>query len=137
MYEWNEFFEIAKEFYDARNNNPSILARKETMLRNSISRAYYAAYHKALRYLSTHGLNPLSPNESHTYVKDHLDDPVNPNENKISKKLNEIRVRRKKADYDNVYNGNIEKEAEATLKTTSEIINEISQRKPGSYTPIN
>jgi uncharacterized protein (UPF0332 family) len=133
MYDWNEYLEIAKELYSNRNNSPSNPLRKQTMLRNAISRAYYAAFHKSQSYLVTHGWNPPRDEGSHRSVINNVDKYKDANETAISTELDRAFTSRKRADYDNVFPVNIEKEADATIKRVSKIVEELGKRRRGLY----
>lgn len=135
MYDWNEYLEISKEFYSNRNYTPSNPLREQTMLRNAISRAYYAAFHKSLSYLETHGWNPPRERDKgiHRSVINNVDNYKEANETAISTELDRAFTSRKRADYDNIFSVNIEKEAEATIRRVSKIVEEIGKRRRGPY----
>ena len=130
-YDWTDYLDISKEIINTCSKKSSSLSRKETLFRIAISRAYYAAFHKCHDYIKTYGVR-LDTNGIHRDVIDNIDKHIQSSEVKVAVDLDRAFTSRKKADYNDVFNG-LEKEAAIMILRVQNIINAISARKVGSY----
>jgi uncharacterized protein (UPF0332 family) len=72
----------------------------ESEWRSAISRAYYAAFHKARRLLRQSGFTVPRGDLAHAYLWKRLSNSGHPDVNHIGQKLNDLRSARNWADYD-------------------------------------
>lgn len=102
-FDWVEFLNIAKEM--AEDNSPR--SSQEAKLRCAISRAYYAAYHKARKIIlpASSATGPGRAFGSHQQVIDALQESDDATRRKLGVDLNRLKGKRHKADYiDSVQN---------------------------------
>jgi uncharacterized protein (UPF0332 family) len=101
-FDWQEYYLLAGELLSQADGSP----RKEAMLRSAVSRAYYAAFHRACEYLEQVNEYPTrqqfegSRRETHRFLisifensRDH------PEWHQIGEKLHHLKNLRQKADY--------------------------------------
>jgi uncharacterized protein (UPF0332 family) len=72
----------------------------ESEWRSAVSRAYYAAFHKARRLLQQNGFAVPRGDQAHAYLWMRLSNSGHPSVNNIGQKLNDLRSARNWADYD-------------------------------------
>ena len=130
-YDWTDYLDISKEIVNTCSKKSLSRARKETLFRIAISRAYYAAFHKCLDYIKTHSVR-LDTKGIHRDLIDNIDKYIQSSEVQVAMDLDRAFTSRKKADYNDVFNG-LDKEAEITILRVQNIIEAISARKVGSY----
>jgi uncharacterized protein (UPF0332 family) len=68
--------------------------------RSAISRAYYAAYHRAREFVESAGIHLKRGQDSHVDVSMHLTSIGDPEIEQIGKELADLRAERNTADYD-------------------------------------
>ena len=95
-------------------------------LRSSVSRAYYAAFCKArnhLRDIDGDQILSVGPPKVnvHTYVRNQLKNSPDKSRKKVGNDLNRLRLRRNKADYNDIVSG-LSQLTIASLKTTHAVI---------------
>ncbi len=102
MFDWQEYYLLAGELLSQADNNP----RKEAMLRSAVSRAYYAAFHRACDYLKEVNKYPArqefesNRKETHRLLIDRfMGNPNRPEWNEIGQMLYSLKDFRQKADY--------------------------------------
>ena len=114
-FDWMEFLTFAKQI--AANLELSV--SREAKLRCAISRAYYAAYHKAEKVVFPTG--PPNRWGSHTQVIDELQSSDDPLRRGFGVELARLRGTRTKADYRDTLH-NVSSETENTLIAAEELI---------------
>lgn len=114
QFDWEEFYNFAKEIFKKRS---------EVNYRNTISRAYYAAFNISKHYAIKNGLilTKNTSSSSHKEVHQHFSN--NPSTLEISEKLKRLRDNRNAADYDDKID-NCKKIAEQSLLEAKYIIYE-------------
>lgn len=130
-YDWTDYFKISKEIIDTCSKKSLSRARKETLFRIAISRAYYAAFHKCKDYIKTYGVR-LDMNGIHRDLINNIDIYIQSSEAKVAVNLERAFSLRKQADYNDVFNG-LDKEAAAMIVRVKKIIDAISVRNVGPY----
>lgn len=73
---------------------------READWRSAISRAYYAAFHKARWLLRRNGFTVPRGDQAHAYLWRRLSNSGHPDVNRVGQSLNEMRGVRNTADYD-------------------------------------
>ena len=90
MIQGREFLDVADSLLESHT---------EAHWRSAVSRAYYAAFHVARRFLSQHGLTVSMTANAHREVRDMLKLSGIPFVRKLGMKLDGLRTRRNEADY--------------------------------------
>jgi hypothetical protein len=103
MFDWQHYYLLARELLPMVDS----VSYKEALLRSVVSRAYYAAYHRACNYLEEIGQYPNDQGSqgpirgSHNRVIDvFLTATQNPEWKKIGKKLRKLKAIRQEAGYE-------------------------------------
>lgn len=110
MFQWDTYLSLAKEMSDKE---------EEQFKRSAISRAYYSAFHQGRAYLKERGLSYTSRENVHSFVWDSFS--KFPREARlISAKGDRLKLKRQKADYDNVIN-NVNNLTKAAIKEAEDI----------------
>ena len=73
---------------------------READWRSAISRAYYAAFHKARRFLRHNGFTVPRAEQAHAYLWLRLSNARHPDVDNAGLELGQLRTARNKADYD-------------------------------------
>ena len=101
-FDWQEYYLLAGEQLSQAESSP----RKEALLRSSVSRAYYAAFHRACEYLEEVKEYPTrqqfegSRRETHRFLISIFEDSHDhPERCKIGEELRYLKGLRQKADY--------------------------------------
>ncbi len=119
MFNWDDYLKLAKDLI-----LPDIQRKSdEACLRTAVSRAYYAAYHKAKKYAIKKGYIPPQT-DSHKALIEFLANDSDKEIQAISAKLSIIKKDRKRCDYDdniNIYKINPSK----VIKMAEEIISKL------------
>lgn len=122
-FDWSEYLVLAQELAGQGGFPVSAEAR----LRAAISRAYYAAFHKALDYLrDREGWKPSYTGRDHTRLAQEFQSRSNAIRQQIGVHLDRLKVDREKADYDNMVAG-IEQIAEGSLLLAERVLSGLSQ----------
>lgn len=104
----------------------------EAKLRSSISRAYYAAFHKTRDYINNH-TNTRVPRDgsAHVTVRDFFKGDIDGKKDKISRFLDYLLKNRTKADYDSNVPGlaPLAQTALIRAKEVIELVNELEERE--------
>lgn len=95
-FDWSEYLKLAQQLAGQDVN----LVSQEAKLRSSVSRSYYAAYHKALNYLTDIDKYeiPRAP-EAHKTVRELFQKSPNRSYKKIGSNLDRLGIDRIHADY--------------------------------------
>jgi uncharacterized protein (UPF0332 family) len=124
-FNWEEYLIFADNLLaiiENKSNYPEFV-NEETLLRNAISRAYYAAYHCALDYLLNNTVFQRSRYDSHATVIQAYQNSVYRDRKAIVPKLRLMREIRQRADYDDVFQPNSQNQLmnllESARKATS------------------
>jgi len=103
MFDWQQYYLLARELLPLVDS----ISCKEALLRSVVSRAYYAAYHRACSYLEEIDQYPSDQGSqgdrrgSHNRVIDvFLTSAKKPEWKKIGKKLRKLKAIRQEADYE-------------------------------------
>jgi uncharacterized protein (UPF0332 family) len=98
-YDWTEFLELA----ELLGSSPDLPGPREAALRSAASRAYYAAFHKALEHAIGEGFSPAYTGDDHKRVQAHFRRYTPPSKvrRKIAQELDRLLAERHKADYRN------------------------------------
>ena len=114
MFDWIEFLNLAREL----SEETALHSAQEAKLRSAISRAYYAAFHKAkTTILPTRGAGF----GSHQEIIDILQESDDPARRQLGVDLARLKGNRKKADYDDVV-ANLSALTEDSLLGAQELI---------------
>lgn len=90
--------------------------------RSSVSRSYYYAFHKASSYLnSLPDIPSLDSTDSHEVIIRTLKARPDLREKEIGKILKRMKDRRVKADYRDIYPGNLESDVDMNISEAKEI----------------
>ncbi len=95
-FSWYQYYELAQQlFEDSKKNSPL----SESMLRSSISRAYFASHCLARNFLRD--VRELAPpiKKTHSWVINTIKDDKDSRIRKIHAQLNRLRIDRNSADY--------------------------------------
>jgi uncharacterized protein (UPF0332 family) len=100
-YDWKEYFDLAKSLCD----DPTTPGPPVAALRTTMSRAYYACYHKACELSQTDHIKyrPIltSGSSDHRKLINYLCSAPEKSRQRIGQHLGRLRDLRNKADYDN------------------------------------
>lgn len=101
-FDWTEFLVFAEALQKALQANPDSLGSSEAAFRSAASRAYYAAFHRALDFAVGEGYVPLHSGDDHRRVPQHFrhHEPSNKTRRKIAQQLDRLLKHRHRADYD-------------------------------------
>lgn len=101
-FDWCEYYTLARDLHaQAANANNG-----EALLRSSLSRAYYAAFHVARRDLQARGdYTPAEDDNPHAYVCNAYRRDPDHERRKVGEDLLRLRVDRNEADYEDVISG--------------------------------
>ncbi|HWS84121.1 MAG TPA: hypothetical protein VN207_07650 [Ktedonobacteraceae bacterium] len=102
LFDWQDYYLLATDLLSQADNSP----RKEATLRSAVSRAYYAAYHRACDYLREVNEYPTRQEfesrgrETHRFIISIFkNNPDYPERYKIGEELRSLKDLRQKADY--------------------------------------
>jgi uncharacterized protein (UPF0332 family) len=127
VFDWLNYYDLAQELQDGLPTEPAQFNDVDhATVRCIISRAYYAAYWYARRYLETTYRDfSVGTQDAHLRVLNKMQESSNPEVVSIADQLDRLRQRRIKADYKikQVFSF---RDSESTLLTAREIMNRIS-----------
>lgn len=112
-FDWDEYLELAEEWV-GRRGHPAAE-------RSAISRAYYAAFHKAKAYYLAQGERLGFDADDHRAIAVWLQSNQNPAIRVIGVNPQRLRQLRREADYDDVFE-NLSAEARAGVLTARRIV---------------
>jgi uncharacterized protein (UPF0332 family) len=118
-FDWTDYHRLAYQWLDE-------IELKEAYFRSAISRAYYFAFHDAVRYLvAAERFDPDRWTGLHTVVINRFENSSDLNQRKIGAKLKRLRSHRVDADYyDHVPMGSHE-QAVKLVELSDEIVRKI------------
>jgi uncharacterized protein (UPF0332 family) len=122
-FDWGNFLELAREMA-----SPDGVARwKNARLRSAISRAYYAAFHRARDYmLKQNDYPPRGNMSSHEQVWRYYQDATELTRKKIGLDLQRLLDDRNSADYEPRYLGSLSKAAESGVTMAADIVSKVT-----------
>ncbi len=96
-FDWSHYLDLAIDLLNQAGSSK----QRDAHLRSSISRAYYATYHKSRQHLKDKwGMAVSKGADTHRQVRFEF---LNKGQYSIAKKLKRMRVDRNKADYDDKF----------------------------------
>ena len=102
IFDWQEFHWLARELFSQADGS----SHTEVMFRTAVSRAYYAAFHRACEYLEEVNEYPTrqefegNRKETHRFlISMFLNNPDHPERRKIGRMLHYLKGFRHQADY--------------------------------------
>lgn len=98
FFDWTEFLTFAEGLESA----PDSPGPPEAASRSAASRAYYAAFHEALRFARREGFAPSSQKSDHKEIRAYFRNykPSDPIRRKVARELERLWDQRRQADYD-------------------------------------
>jgi uncharacterized protein (UPF0332 family) len=119
-FDWSHYLDLAQDLFSQAANSPYT----DASLRSAISRAYYAAYHKARsRLYDKWGISVPADASAHAAVRKEFRQK---NQKQIATTLDRMRIDRNKADYkDSV--GNLVITAKENLKRARQVIADVNK----------
>ncbi|EKF49131.1 hypothetical protein H17ap60334_07433 [Thermosipho africanus H17ap60334] len=116
QFHWDEFLSLAKDLVNFKLQHCS----EEAAYRSAISRAYYAAFCYIRDYVIDNlEFNPEKNANVHYLLREHL---KKHGKIKVASRLNELRMRRNRCDYDNEVINNISFIANEAVADAEELI---------------
>ena len=116
---WEDYLAIANQLVSEADVASHL---QEAKYRAAISRAYYAAFKKALWYLEDVRYLRVATRDQHKAVIEEYENSNVKNEQDIGDKLYTLRGKRTKADYYFNFKGNLKTEAYQALRLSQEIL---------------
>lgn len=98
MFDWEEYRQLAEKLHERDSD-----ALREASERTAISRAYYAAFHEALRYAPRRVQN--ARRDKHRRLIDHYKQAPSETERAVGRQLERLRDNRNAADYEDKIGG--------------------------------
>lgn len=117
---WSDFFELAKDL--AHCDSPN-----EAYKRSAIGRAYYAIYCSARNRLIDGGIYIKANADAHQEVCQTYDRSKDFEAKRIAATLDRMRIHRNSADYDDVFQGDLDKALDLTLSRAAQALTFIDQ----------
>ncbi len=114
MFDWQDYLGLAEDLARDRSD--------EAALRSAISRAYYAVYHRASRYVRTQTLVPAHTDLTHRKVWNVIRTNSNLTRQQAGNRGDALKVVRFRADYDNPFPGDLQRATRDALVEAREII---------------
>lgn len=114
MFDWRDYLGLAEDLARDRYD--------EAALRSAISRAYYAVYHRASRYVRSQTLVPAHIKLSHHIVWTAIRITSNPNRQEAGNRGDALKAVRLRADYHTAFPGDLQKATRDALVEAREII---------------
>ncbi len=114
MFDWQDYLGLAE---DLANHGSD-----EAAQRSAISRAYYAVYHRASRYVRSQTLVPAHTGLTHRTVWNVIRTTSNLNRQQAGNRGDALKVVRFRADYDNPFPGDLQRATRDALLEAREII---------------
>ena len=120
-FDWEEYYKLAQELSGVTTVSSNIVAK----FRCSISRAYYAAYCLARNHLRDVDGIPIPKKHAHTFVIKQYTSHANIVRKRIGTNLNRMKKRRVKADYKEVFHGDLPRITQDSVQTTKDILDDL------------
>ncbi len=96
-FDWSQYLDLARELYEQSGSS----GHRDANLRSSISRAYYATYHKSRQLLENKwGISVSKDSNAHKLVQEEF---YRNKQRKIAENLHRMRTNRNNADYNEKY----------------------------------
>lgn len=126
MFEWKDFFDLAKKLVDDKIN----ITKNEACERTAVSRAYYACFHKWRNFAYTIGYKPPQNDKGkeHREMPEYLRKTNNENQQKAGSELERLLNYRIICDYDE-FAVNIKSIATGSLIIAGNNLNRIPRKK--------
>ena len=124
-YEWSNFLLYARALAELDATAPD----DQTKFRNAVSRAYYAAHHIAYKRRLDFGHDPLPKIKRHTGLVEYFQEYDDQHGTEIGDVLNEIRIKRGEADYDDGISFT-NRQVEDVIGTADAIIENVRRIRP-------
>jgi uncharacterized protein (UPF0332 family) len=119
-FDWTHYLDLAQDLFTQAVSS----LYEDANLRSAISRAYYAAYHKArLRLLNKWGISVPADASAHTAVRREFRQK---NQRQIAVTLDRMRIDRNKADYNDSI-ADLAITARENLKRANRVISDLSK----------
>ena len=119
-FDWSHYLDIAIELYEQAGSSK----RSDAYLRSSISRAYYATYHKSRQYLKDKwGIAVSRDTGTHGQVRFEF---LKKRQYSIAKKLERMRFDRNKADYNDKF-VNLEERVQINIERAKQVFSVLSR----------
>jgi uncharacterized protein (UPF0332 family) len=119
-FDWLHYLDLAQELCEQAENS----GHRDANLRSSISRAYYATYHKSRQLLKDKwGIATSKDSNSHQQVQDEFNKQ---NQKEIAEHLCRMRRNRNNADYKDKYR-NIERVAQDNIWRAKQVLSFLNQ----------
>jgi len=119
-FNWLHYLDLAQELCEQAENS----GHRDANLRSSISRAYYATYHKSQQLLKDKwGIVTSKDSHSHQQVQDEFNKQ---DQKEIAEYLHVMRRNRNNADYRDKYR-NIEEAAQANILLARQVLSDLSR----------
>lgn len=119
MFDWAEFLMLAERLAER--------GADEATLRTAISRAYYAAYHRASAYVRANALVPARARLTHQRVWEAFALVNDPRHAEVAVRGDRLRRLRTSADYHNPFPGDPSKMASAATREARTVVKLIDQ----------
>jgi uncharacterized protein (UPF0332 family) len=119
-FDWSQYLDLAHDLFTQAANTPY----EDANLRSVISRAYYAAFHKArLRLQDKWGISVPTNATAHGAVRDEF---KKKSQRRITVTLERMRIDRNKADYNDLV-ADLATTAQENLKRANQVISDLSK----------
>jgi uncharacterized protein (UPF0332 family) len=119
-FDWSQYLDLAQDLFSQAANS----SYTDASLRSAISRAYYAAYHKARsRLYDKWGITVPADATAHATVRKEFKQK---NHKQIATTLDRMRIDRNKADYNDAV-VNLSNTAKENLRRATQVISELSK----------
>jgi uncharacterized protein (UPF0332 family) len=121
-FDWEGYLAVARQLAGEKVSSVD----EEAKLRAAISRAYYAAFHKARLHLENIDHDPRVPGDgkAHEYVRGEFEEHPDETRKLIGLKLGRLKVNRTRADYRDVFS-KLKETTTLSLRMAQEIIDEL------------
>jgi uncharacterized protein (UPF0332 family) len=117
-FDWSHYLDLALKLYEQAGSSK----QRDAHLRSSISRAYYATYHKSRQLLKDKwGISIPKDTGAHGQV---VVEFINKRQYSIARKLNRMRIDRNKADYDDTL-VNLEQTVQSNIIRAKRVLSDL------------
>jgi uncharacterized protein (UPF0332 family) len=110
-FDWHDYWDFANECHA----NANTMVSQDAALRAAISRAYYSVFCRARNVARRRGKVFSQNGKVHKEVMDYFKKSANLDEQKVGYELARLRSQRNSADYDDVFSGNLKKQAQFAI----------------------
>ena len=121
-FDWADFLKLAEGLL----RDPNSLGPAEASLRSAISRAYYAAFHAALRLeCAKGGYASGGYGTDHVTLPRHLQASTDVARRQVGVDLDRLRLNRRQADYDDTLKGEPTALAQSSVEVAKELLSSL------------